>query len=192
MIEKNDTWELVDRPQHRNVIGVKWVYRTKLNVDGSVNKYKAKLVVKGYSQVFGVDFSKTFAPIARLDTIRMLLALTTQKGWKTYQLDVKFAFLNCYLQEEIYVKQPKGFQVKGQEEKVNLLKKALDGLKQAPRAQYSRIDEHLQSLGFVKSPSEATLYVKETDANLIVVSVYVDDDSCPIGVSADSCPAGAP
>ena len=129
MIEKNDTWELVDRPQHRNVIGVKWVYRTKLNVDGSVNKYKAKLVVKGYSQVFGVDFSKTFAPIARLDTIRMLLALTTQKGWKTYQLDVKFAFLNCYLQEEIYVKQPKGFQVKGQEEKVNLLKKALDGLK---------------------------------------------------------------
>ncbi|RVW95066.1 Retrovirus-related Pol polyprotein from transposon RE1 [Vitis vinifera] len=175
MIEKNDTWELVDRPQHRKVIGVKWVYRTKLNADGSVNKYKARLVVKGYSQVFGVDFSETFAPVARLDTIRMLLALTAQKGWKTYQLDVKFAFLNGYLQEEIYVKQPKGFQVKGQEEKVYLLKKALYGLKQAPRAWYSRIDEHLQSLGFVKSPSEATLYVKGTDANLIVVSVYVDD-----------------
>ncbi|RVW21205.1 Retrovirus-related Pol polyprotein from transposon RE1 [Vitis vinifera] len=175
MIEKNDTWELVDSPQHRKVIGVKWVYRTKLNADGSVNKYKARLVVKGYSQVFGVDFSETFAPVARLDTIRMLLALTAQKGWKTYQLDVKSAFLNGYLQEEIYVEQPEGFQVKGQEEKVYLLKKALYGLKQAPRAWYSRIDEHLQSLGFVKSPSEATLYVKGTDANLIVVSVYVDD-----------------
>ncbi|RVX14987.1 Retrovirus-related Pol polyprotein from transposon TNT 1-94 [Vitis vinifera] len=175
MIEKNDTWELVDRPQHRKVIGVKWVYRTKLNADGSVNKYKARLVVKGYSQVFGVDFSENFALVARLDTIRMLLALTAQKGWKTYQLDVKSAFLNGYLQEEIYVEQPEGFQVKGQEEKVYLLKKALYGLKQAPRAWYSRIDEHLQSLGFVKSPSEATLYVKGTDANLIVVSVYVDD-----------------
>ena len=119
----------MDRPQHRKVIGVKWVYRTKLNVDGSVNKYKAKLVVKGYNQVFGVDFSKTFAPVAHLDTIRMLLALTAQKGWKTYQLDVKSTFLSCYLQEEIYVKQPRGFQVKGQEEKINLLRKALYGLK---------------------------------------------------------------
>ena len=89
----------------------------------------------------------------------MLFALTAQKEWKTYQLDVKSAFLNGYLQEEIYVEQPKGFQVKGQEEKVYLLKKALYGLKQAPRAWYSRIDEHLQSLGFDKSPSEATLYL---------------------------------
>ncbi|WJZ91618.1 hypothetical protein VitviT2T_010675 [Vitis vinifera] len=134
MIEKNDTWELVDIPQHRKVIGVKWVYRTKLNADGSINKYKARLVVKGYSQVFGVDFSETFAPVAHLDTIRMLLALIAQKGWKTYQLDVKSIFLNGYLQEEIYVDQPEGFQVKGQEEKVYLLKKALYGLKQAPRA----------------------------------------------------------
>ena len=175
MIEKNGTWELADRPQHKVAIGVKWVYRTKLNADGTVNKYKARLVVKGYAQVFGVDFSETFAPVARLDTIRMLLALAAQKRWKIYQLDVKSAFLNGYLQEEIYVEQPEGFQVKGQEEKVYLLKKALYGLKQAPRAWYSRIDEHLQSLGFVKSPSEATLYVKETDANLMVVSVYVDD-----------------
>ena len=105
----------------------------------------------------------------------MLLAFAAQKGWKTHQLDVKSAFLNGYLQEEIYVEQPEGFQVKGQEEKVYLLKKALYGLKQAPRAWYSRIDEYLQSLGFIKSPSEATLYVKETDANLIVVSIYVND-----------------
>ena len=125
--------------------------------------------------MFGVDFSETFAPVACLDTIRMLIALAVQKWWKIYQLDVKSAFLNGYLQEEIYVEQPEGFQVKGQEEKVNLLKKALYGLKQAHRAWYNRINEHFQSLEFIKSPSEATLYVKGKNANLIIVSVYVDD-----------------
>jgi hypothetical protein len=131
--------------------------------------------VKGYAQVFGVDFSETFAPVARLDIIRLLLAVAAQKNWKVYQLDVKSVFLNGYLQEEIYIEQPRGFEVRGQEEKVYLLKKALYGLKQAPRAWYNIIDDHLHKLGFVKSLSEATLYVKGADANLIIVSVYVDD-----------------
>jgi hypothetical protein len=134
MIEKNQTWELVDMPTHKQPIGVKWVYRTKLNADGTINKHKARIVVKGYAQVFGVDFSETYAPVARLDTIRMLLAIAAHKGWKIFQLDVKSAFLNGYLQEEIYVEQPKGFMVEGEEDKVYLLKKALYGLKQAPRA----------------------------------------------------------
>ena len=112
MIEKNDTWELVNRSQHKKPIGVKWIYRTKLNADGSINKYKARLVMKRYAQVFGVDFSETFAPVARLDTIRLLLALSAQKGWKVYQLDVKSAFLNGYLQEEIFVEQPRVFKSK--------------------------------------------------------------------------------
>ncbi|CAL5381550.1 unnamed protein product [Camellia sinensis] len=174
MIEKNHTWELMEKPQNRKIIGVKWVFRTKLNADGSVNKYKARLVVKGYAQIYGVDFSETFAPVARLDTIRLLLAIAAQKDWKIYQLDVKSAFLNGFLQEEIYVEQPEGFVMQGHEDKVYLLKKALYGLKQAPRAWYSRIDSHLLSLGFVKSLSEFTLYVKEA-TDLIVVSVYVDD-----------------
>ena len=131
--------------------------------------------MKGYAQVFGVDFLETFALVARLDTIRLLLAVAAQKNWKVYQLDVKSAFLNGYLQEEIYIEQPRGFEVRGQEEKVYLLKKALNGLKQAPRAWYSRIDDHLHKLGFVKSLSEATLYVKRADANLIIVFVYIDD-----------------
>nr|KYP31214.1 Retrovirus-related Pol polyprotein from transposon TNT 1-94 [Cajanus cajan] len=147
MIEKNDTWELVDRPQHKQPIGVKWVYRTKLNADGYINKYKA----------------------------RMLLALIAQKGWKVYHLDVKSAFLNGYLQEEIFVEQPEEFQVKGHEEKVYKLKTALYGLKHGPRAWYSRIDDYLQNLGFINIPGEATLYVKMMDTNLIIVSVYVDD-----------------
>ena len=175
MIEKNKTWELIDRPQNKKVIGVKWVYRTKLNVDGSINKHKARLVVKGYAQVFGVDYSDTFAPITRLDTIRLLLAIAAQMNWRVYQLDVKSAFLNGILKEEIYVEQPEGFVKKGEEAKVFLLKKALYGLKQAPRAWYSKIDEHLLSLGFKKSMSEATLYVKHHNNDVLIVSLYVDD-----------------
>lgn len=175
MIHKNKTWELVNKPEGRKIIGVKWVYRTKLNADNSINKHKARLVVKGYAQIFGVDYSETFAPVARLDTIRLLLALSAQKGWKVFQLDVKSAFLNGVLQEEIYVEQPEGFVVQGEEDKVYLLKKALYGLKQAPKAWYSRIDEHLLSLGFTKSLSEATLYVKQKGSYVLIVSLYVDD-----------------
>lgn len=175
MIEKNQTWDLVNRPQHKKVIGVKWVYKTKLNADGSINKHKARLVVKGYAQVYGVDFSDTFAPVARLDTIRLILEIAAQKRWTVFQLDVKSAFLNGYLEEEIFVEQPEGFVVQGQEDKVYLLKKALYGLKQAPRAWYSRIDEHLQNLGFMRSLSESTLYIKHSHADILIVSLYVDD-----------------
>ena len=152
-----------------------WVFKTKLNADGSINKYKARLVVKGYAQIFGVDYFDTFASVARQDTIRMLLAIATQKGWKIYQLHVKSASLNGFLEEEIFVEQPKGFFVKGHEDKVYLLKKALYGLKQAPRAWYNKIDEFLSKLGFVKSLSESTLYIKGNQANSIVISLYVDD-----------------
>ncbi|XP_034697214.1 uncharacterized mitochondrial protein AtMg00820-like [Vitis riparia] len=89
MIEKKKTWVLVERPRDRKVIGVKWVYRTKLNVDGSINKNKARLVVKGYNQIFSVDYSDTFAPVARLDTIRLLIFVAAQNDWRVYLLDVK-------------------------------------------------------------------------------------------------------
>nr|KYP75144.1 Retrovirus-related Pol polyprotein from transposon TNT 1-94 [Cajanus cajan] len=118
-----------------------------------------------------VDFLETFSPVARLDTIRLLLALAAQKGWIIHHMDVKSTFLNGYLEEEIFVEQPEGFLVHGQEEKVYRMKKALYGLKQAPRSWYSRID----SLGFEKNLNEFTLYVKKTDAGIIIVSLYVDD-----------------
>ncbi|KAL0425549.1 UNVERIFIED_CONTAM: Retrovirus-related Pol polyprotein from transposon TNT 1-94 [Sesamum radiatum] len=130
------------KPKNKEVIGVKWIYKTKLNADGSIQKHKARLVAKGYSQLPGIDYTETFAPVARLDTIRALIAIAANKKWKIYQMDVKSAFLNGYIDEEIYVEQPQGFIAKGSEEKVLRLKKALYGLKQAPRAWYSRIDKY--------------------------------------------------
>ncbi|KAL0294285.1 UNVERIFIED_CONTAM: Retrovirus-related Pol polyprotein from transposon RE2 [Sesamum radiatum] len=175
MIEKNDTWELTERPKDKEVIGVKWIYKTKLNADGSIQKHKARLVAKGYSQLPGIDYTETFAPVARLDTIRALVAIAANKKWKIYQMDVKSAFLNGYIDEEIYVEQPQGFVAKGCEEKVLRLKKALYGLKQAPRAWYSRIDNYFMNRGFRRSLSEPTLYIKRQGNDTLIVSLYVDD-----------------
>jgi hypothetical protein len=175
MIDKNQTWMLVDRPTHKKVIGVKWIFKTKLNADGKINKHKARLVMKGYSQEAGIDFTENFAPVSRHETIKLLLALTAQNGWYIFQLDVKSAFLNGVLNEEIYVEQPAGFEKSNSTNKVYLLKKTLYGLKQTPRAWYSRLDTHLLSLGFNKSMNEVTLYVKHADGHKLIVSVYVDD-----------------
>ena len=173
MIEKNETWILVDRPTHKKVIGVKWIFKLKLNTDGSTNKHKARLVAKGYSQEPGTDFTETFATMSRLDTIKLLLALAAQCGRFIYQLDVKSAFLNGVLNEETYVEQPDGFE--SDANKVYLLKKALYGLKQAPKAWYCRLDEYLLKLGFVRSINEITLYVKKVNTHTLIISVYVDD-----------------
>ncbi|KAK4395412.1 hypothetical protein Sango_1695500 [Sesamum angolense] len=127
MSEKSNTCELVDRPENKEVIGVKWIYKMKLNPDGSIQKNKARPVAKGHSQLLGIDYTETFAPVAHLDTIRALIAITTNKKWKIYQMGVKFAFLNGYIDEEIYVEQPQGFIAKGYEEKVLRLKKAFMG-----------------------------------------------------------------
>ncbi|CAL2254987.1 unnamed protein product [Prunus armeniaca] len=178
-IEKNKTWKLVDRPKDKEIIGVKWVYKTKFNPDGSIQKHKARLVAKGYSQQPGIDFNETFAPVARLDTIRALVALAVQKKWKIYQLDVKSAFLNGELEEEIYVEQPQGFIEQGGENKALKLKKALHGLKQAPRAWNSRIDKYFINAGFRRSKSEPTLYSKtQGKSDILIVSLYVDDLIC--------------
>ena len=131
-IEKNKTWRLVDLPRGKEAIGLKWIYKSKFNADGSLQKHKARLVAKGYAQVPGVDFFETFSPITRIDTIRTILAVAALKGWKIFQFDVKSTFLNGELQEEVYVEQPPGFEIKGSENKVYKLKKTLYGLKQAP------------------------------------------------------------
>lgn len=149
-IEKNDTWELTTLPKGKRAIGVKWVYKAKKNAIGDVERYKARLVAKGYNQRSGIDYEEVFAPVAHLETIRLIISLASQNKWKIFQMDVKSAFLNGYLEEEIYVEQPMGYKVKGHEGKVLKLKKALYGLKQAPRAWNSRIDKYFLENNFTK------------------------------------------
>ena len=133
-IEKNDAWELTTLPPGQKAIGVKWAYKIKHTIDEEIERYKARLVAKGYKQQYGVDYEEVFAPVARLDTVRMLISLAAHHNWKIYQLDVKSAFLNGILDEVVYVEQLKGFIVEGEEQKVYRLKKALYELKHAPPA----------------------------------------------------------
>ena len=167
---------MVGLPPGKEPIGLKWIFKSKFNANGSLQKHKARLVAKGYAQVPGVDFFETFSPVARIDTIRTILAMAAEKGWKIFQFDVKSAFLNGELQEEVYVEQPLGFEIKGSEKKVYKLEKALYGLKQAPRAWYSRIDKYFMGRNFQKSESEPTLYVKVQGVDeILIVCLYVDD-----------------
>ncbi|GKV47717.1 hypothetical protein SLEP1_g54586 [Rubroshorea leprosula] len=174
-IEKNNTWELVDKPEGKTPIGVKWVYRVKYKAYGSVQKYKARLVAKGYVQKHGIDFLETFSPVARFETVRLVIALAAQMKWKIFQFDVKSTFLNGWLEEDVYVEQPEGFIVQGKEEKVYKLKKALYGLKQAPRAWYGRLDSYLHDNDFHRNENEPTLYVKVKGGDILIICVYVDD-----------------
>jgi hypothetical protein len=131
---KNQTWDLTALPPGKKPIGRKWVYKVKYKADGTLDKYIAQLVAKGFSQQEGIDYEETFAPTTKMSTIRLVLAMAAQFGWKVHQMDVKSAFLNGDLQEEVYMYQQQGFQVLGKEHLVCRLKKALYGLKQAPRA----------------------------------------------------------
>lgn len=134
--QRNDVWDLVPKPCQKNIIGTKWVFRNKLNEKGEVTRNKARLVAQGYSQQEGIDYTETFAPVARLEAIRLLLSYAINHDIILYQMDVKSAFLNGVIEEEVYVKQPPGFEDLKHPDHVYKLKKSLYGLKQAPRAWY--------------------------------------------------------
>ncbi|KAK2365584.1 putative mitochondrial protein [Trifolium repens] len=175
-IEKNNTWELMHKTVNKRPIDVKWVFKLKMKPNGEIAKYKARLVAKGFLQKQGLDFNEVFAPVARIETIRLVVAIATYKNWSMHQLDVKSAFLNGPLDEEVYVKQPPGFEIKGQENKVFKLKKALYGLKQAPRAWNKRIESFLIDLKFTRCTTEHGVYVKGSNhEEMIILCLYVDD-----------------
>uniref|UniRef100_A0A251T6N3 Putative zinc finger, CCHC-type n=1 Tax=Helianthus annuus TaxID=4232 RepID=A0A251T6N3_HELAN len=174
-IYKNETWDLVDPPKNQKPIGVKWIYKTKYDEKGNVDKYKARLVVKGYKQKFGIDYQEVFAPVIRFETVRLVLALAAQNDWYLHQMDVKTAFLNGKLKEQVFIDQPQGYIKPGEETKVCHLKRALYGLKQAPRAWYSRIDTYFIHHNFRKCTYEHTLYIKSTKEGKLVICLYVDD-----------------
>ncbi|KAL4018020.1 hypothetical protein IC575_021607 [Cucumis melo] len=173
-IRRNETWELMELPTNKQALGVKWVYRTKLK-SMVMLKIQGKTCCKRL-QGNMVWIMKKYLPVTRIETIRLILSLVAQNGWKVYQMDVKSAFLNGHLKEEIFVAQPLGYVQRGEEEKVYKLKKALYGLKQAPRAWYSRIDSFFLKTGFRRCPYEHALYVKEDKyGKFLIVSLYVDD-----------------
>jgi hypothetical protein len=174
-INKNKTWSLVKLPTGQRPIGLKWVFKLKKNAEGQVVKHKARLVAKGYVQKHGIDYDEVFAPVARLDTVRLLLAMAANWGWEVHHLDVKTAFLNGELVEDVYVAQPDGYAVKGKEKMVYKLSKALYGLKQAPRAWNVKLDSSLKKLGFKKCASEAAVYTRGVGKTRVILGVYVDD-----------------
>ena len=174
-LKQNNTWELVDLPAGRKVIKSKWVYRLKFDSDGNPVRYKARLVAKGFTQIFGLDYDETFSPVARLDSMRILLALAAQEDWEIHQIDVKTAFLNGELDEEIYMQQPEGYSRTGQEIKVCLLLKALYGLKQASRQWHIKLNKALTSLDFISISADPCVYINRTDGIITILVVYVDD-----------------
>jgi hypothetical protein len=174
-IMRNDVWEIVSRPVGKSVVTSRWFYKVKHAADGSVEKYKARFVARGFSQKEGVDYEETFAPVARYSSIRAVLSIASEMGWSIHQMDVKTAFLNGVIEEEVYIEQPQGFEVHDRETHVCRLKKALYGLKQAPRAWYSRIDNYLQSMGFTKSEADPNLYFLLVGSEPSSWCLYVDD-----------------
>jgi transposase InsO family protein len=174
-IEENSTWELVDPPAGCRPIGLKWVFKVKRDEHGAIVKYKARLVARGFVQREGIDFEEVFAPVARMESVRLLLALAAANGWDVHHLDVKSAFLNGDLAETVYVKQAPGFVKAGAEHKVLRLRKALYGLRQAPRAWNAKLDATLRALGFTRCETEHALYVRRRGKFELIVGVYVDD-----------------
>ncbi|GJW59230.1 retrovirus-related pol polyprotein from transposon TNT 1-94 [Tanacetum coccineum] len=171
----NDVWELVPNPMDMTIIGTKWVYRNKLDENGVVTRNKARLVAQGYNQQEGIDYDETYAPVARLESIRILLAYACALDFKLYQMDVKSAFLNGFINEEVYVAQPPGFIDFAKPNYVYKLRKALYGLKQAPKAWYDRLKAFLIKHNYSMGMVDNTLFTKKKDSNIIIVQIYVDD-----------------
>ncbi|KAK1607120.1 hypothetical protein QYE76_030793 [Lolium multiflorum] len=174
--KRNKVWTLVEKPKEcRNVIGTKWIFKNKQDEFGNIVRNKARLVAQGFSQVEGIDFGETYAPVARLESIRILLAYASHHNFKLQQMDVKSAFLNGPLHEEVYVKQPLGFEDLNFPNHVYKLDKALYGLKQAPRAWYEHLKELLVDRGFDVGLIDPTLFTKRVNGELFVCQLYVDD-----------------
>ena len=171
----NNVWDLVPLPPGRTPIGCKWVFRAKPDANGMVERFKGRLVAKGYAQQPGVDYEETFAPVVRFTSIRALLAYALQRNMLIHQMDVETAFLNSTLDEEIYMNQPDGFIEPGQKHLVCKLKKSLYGLKQSPRCWNSVLNHYLQSLKFVRSDADMCVYIRNDDGVKTIVAVYVDD-----------------
>ncbi|KAJ9542292.1 LOW QUALITY PROTEIN: hypothetical protein OSB04_028798 [Centaurea solstitialis] len=173
--ERLGVWRLVPRPKNKTIIDLKWIFKNKKNEDGIVTRNKARLVAKGFKQQAGIDYDETFAPVARIEAIRIFLAYAAHKNFTVYQMNVKTAFLNSELKEEVYVSQREGFVDCTKPTHVYILDKALYGLKQAPRAWYDHLSNTLLDNGFYKGKIDPTLFIKTEGDDILLVQIYVDD-----------------
>ena len=160
-ILRNNTWTMVKPNKDIRPIGVKWVFRVKKDSMGKVVRYKIRLVVKGYAQKQGIDYDEVFSPISRIESIRILITIVAKEKWESHHLDVKTAFLNGEIKEDIYISQPEGFLIKGKEDHTLKLQKALYSLKQAPRALNSKLNEVFIQKGFVRSKNDYAMYYEK-------------------------------
>jgi histone deacetylase 1/2 len=172
---QNKTWHLVPRVKGRNIIDSKWVFKLKRKADGTLDKYKARLVAKGFKQRYEMDYEDTFSPVIKMSTIRAILSIAISKGWGLRQLDVQNAFLHGILEEEVYMRQPPGYEDKTRPNFVCKLDKALYGLKQAPHAWYARLSSKLISLGFHAAKANTSLFYFNKGGITVFVLIYVDD-----------------
>ena len=174
-LKENGVYVLVDRPVGKKVVKSKWVYRVKTDENNGNDKFKARVVAKGYSQVEGIDYDQTFSPTVKFESIRQMVALGTARGMAMHQMDVATAFLYAPLEEEVYMVQPEGTVLPGDEEKVMKLLKCLYGLKQTPRQWNIFIDTVLKRMGFVRLKSDVGIYVKGEGDGAVYLALYVDD-----------------
>ena len=174
-LKKHEVWDLVELPAGRKAIGSKWIFKCKTDADGNVERYKARLVAQGFTQKYGIDYEETYSPVVRFESVRTVLALAAKLGFKLHQMDIKTAFLNGELEEEIFMEQPEEFIEKGKEEMVCKLKRSIYGLKQSARCWNTELDQKLRSIGFVQSKNDPCIYTRITEGELFVIAVYVDD-----------------
>ena len=173
--ERNKVWRLIPTPPDASVVGLKWVFRNKMDKEGNVITNKARLVVKGYCQEEGIDYEETFAPVARLESVRIFLAYAAHKNFEVFQMDIKCALLNGELEETVYVEQPPGFVNEKYPNHCYILDKAVYGLKQAPRAWYETLTKFLKMSKFKQGSVDPTFFRKKEGNHLMIVQIYVDD-----------------
>ncbi|KAM1286047.1 hypothetical protein ACFX13_000129 [Malus domestica] len=172
---QNQVWTLVDPPEGIVPVGNKWVFKRKIGVDGNVETYKARLVAKGYRQREGIDYEETFSPVAMIKSIRILLAIAAYHDYEIWQMDVKTAFLNGYLEEELYMTQPEGFVSKSEKPKVCKLQRSIYGLKQASMSWNIRFDTEIKTFGFAQNEDDNCVYQKVIGEAVVFLVLYVDD-----------------
>ncbi|RVX10385.1 Retrovirus-related Pol polyprotein from transposon RE1 [Vitis vinifera] len=175
-LHSNGTWDLVVLPSGKSTVGCRWVYAVKVGPDGQVDRLKARLVAKGYTQVYGSDYGDTFSPVAKIASVRLLLSMAAMCSWPLYQLDIKNAFLHGDLAEEVYMEQPPGFVAQGESGLVCRLRRSLYGLKQSPRAWFSRFSSVVQEFGMLRSTADHSVFYHHNSlGQCIYLVVYVDD-----------------